>query len=438
MVTTRAHDDDQGTTGDKRAASPTAAEDKKPSPGKKAKVEKRVRKKDEGEGGEDGGEAEEEQPSKGKGAEKKAGEKQADEEEEKDESKPPAEQGKGDETKKNGGGGGRQARSADTKPDGMDEDKREEEPGGPEVEGNAKPGELVAGTKDVAEDEGERKHGVIERGHVYMLYRPKVETNDPESIDDVSKFHILLVPDGHTKKSQKLHRLLAIGKKHMPDAAFGGRPLWGQVVNVGYDMKAFKEGLGPSTYETKTRGTRHQFGARVAGSGAYVLHTTENPPEGSSNAGAVYHTHLAYELAVPHEIGEVQEALGIHSDGVFTIQVKNPDSESTNPVVGNQPESKHPQFPPTLKHLFTTKFIPANPPSLLDYPGAELLFIPSKHSTAQAIGEDAKKELDEEEKEVEKSVEEQGEGKESEAKKALKEVGLEGLIEGKALEGHWE
>jgi len=44
--------------------------------------------------------------------------------------------------------------------------------------------------------------------------------------------------------------------------------------------------------------------------------------------------------------------------------------------------------------------------------------------------------LKDEEKELESDIKKQDNG--NEIKKALKEMGLEGLIEGKALEGHWE
>jgi hypothetical protein len=73
---------------------------------------------------------------------------------------------------------------------------------------------------------------------------------------------------------------------------------------------------------------------------------------------------------------------------------------------------------------------------LLDYPGAELLLLPSKHGVGEDIGDDAEKELKDEEKELEGDIE--GQDEVSDAKKALKEMGLDGLIEGKALEGHWE
>lgn len=285
------------------------------------------------------------------------------------------------------------------------------------------------------------------------MYRPKVEVEEPHSLDDVSKFHLLLVPH-----HSKLHRLLAIGKKALPDHDQSSRPLWGEVLNVGEDMKSLKKNLGSYSYETKTMGSRYQPGSRVAASGVYILHATENYPKDSQNMSAVYETKFAYQVALPHEMGEVQEALHIHPSGSFSLQVsnflltsichghsaklfpsskvKNPESPSNNPAAPTQDPSKHPQFPESLQSLFRTKFMPANPPALLDYPGAELLLLPSKHNVHEDIGDNAEKELQEEEDELEDDIEKQTNG--DEVKKALKEAGLEGLIEGKALEGHWE
>ncbi|GAA5935898.1 uncharacterized protein JCM15063_001841 [Sporobolomyces koalae] len=297
--------------------------------------------------------------------------------------------------------------------------------------GNAEPGEKPHLEGLVNDGDYKRKHGILETGHVYFLYRPKVEVNEPHSLDDIARFHLLLVPHG-----SKLHRLLAIGKKTLPDHEQSSRPMWGEVLNVGDDMQALKENLASYTYETKTMGTRHQPGSRVAASGVYVLHATENYPKDSSNANAVWATHFAYKVALPHEMGEVQEALHIHPEGIFSLQVKNPEAPSTNPAAPTQDPSKNPRFPESLESLFKTKFIPADPPALLDYPGAELLLIPSKHKVAEDIGQDAEKELGKEEQELEREIEQ--DGKTDAVKRALDEMGLEGLIEGKALEGHWE
>ncbi|GAA6051092.1 hypothetical protein JCM3770_004708 [Rhodotorula araucariae] len=396
MVSTRSHDKD-AETGDKR---PAASQGGSP---KRQKVAKKVVPKREHEGHE-----------------------KADKRDDAEEEHKPV----GAHAKKEKSGEVEEATDAveDKKPDGMDKAKRDEKPAGPVEEHKAGQGEVLAHLPKVDAD---RKHGVIEKGYVYFTYRPKVETEHPESLDDVAKFHFLMSPEG-----QGIHRLITVGKKALPDANQSTRPIWGQVLNVADDLKQFKEGLGAYTYETKTRGTRHQPGARIAAAGAYVLHTTEHPPEHSLNASAVYNTHLAYEIAVPHEMGEVQKGLHLQHEGVFTLQVKNPDSASTNPAVRNQPASKHPQFPPELKHLFTTKFIPANPSSLLNYPGAELLLLPSKHTAEQEIGSSAEKELDAEEKDLEKEIDKQRNG--NEAKKVLKEMEMDGLAGAKALEGHWE
>lgn len=102
--------------------------------------------------------------------------------------------------------------------------------------------------------------------------------------------------------------------------------------------------------------------------------------------------------------------------------------------------------------LFTTKFIPCNPAALLNYPGAEVLLVPSKHSVESEIGEHDEQILASHAEEVLKTVqgrEESGFKEEDQdeidsdrgheaALKIVRDLGLEGLIEGKALEGHWE
>ena len=139
--------------------------------------------------------------------------------------------------------------------------------------------------------------GTIERGHIYFFYRPKVEVEDVESIDDVRNLHMLLVPRPPeflscsedsagglstdptkteeaemtllsrgadavpaapvTRNTSKQHyRLITVGKKKLPDPAAKGRHdvFWGTVTSIGDDLLDIVEGLGPKTYETKTRG----------------------------------------------------------------------------------------------------------------------------------------------------------------------------------------
>ncbi|GAA5962403.1 hypothetical protein JCM3765_004282, partial [Sporobolomyces pararoseus] len=298
MTTTRSQDHDNSTTstGDKREA----AEEHQDSHGKH-KVRKVVVQKDK----------EENEASTEKGGEPKqqklateGGEKEEEKKEEDKVGEPTQE--KGDSSARN---------------DSKDESNLTSRQQAEKDEGtNAEPGEKPD-LSHVSKEDFKRKHGILETGHVYFLFRPKVEVNEPHSLDDVSKFHLLLVPH-----HSKLHRLIAIGKKALPEQS--GRPLWGEVLNVGEDMKSLKKNLGSYTYETKTMGTRHQPGARVAASGSYILHSTENYPKDSQNMSAVYQTHFAYQVALPHEMGEVQEALHIHPERVFGLQVKDPEAKS--------------------------------------------------------------------------------------------------------------
>lgn len=135
--------------------------------------------------------------------------------------------------------------------------------------------------------------GVVERGHIYFFYRPKVQLKEVHSVDEVKNLHMLLVPgppsfsDGvdDTKdsdegnedemnlisegadavpakesqnKAKKSFRLITIGKKQLPDPTSHGRNkvFWATVTNVGDDLHALDRGLGEKAYETKTRGKR--------------------------------------------------------------------------------------------------------------------------------------------------------------------------------------
>jgi len=137
-----------------------------------------------------------------------------------------------------------------------------------------------------------KRTGTIERGHIYFFYRPKVEQEEVHSIDEIARFHMLLVPrppefatyvqDGNrqaeadedtkvleqgsdaipahtTRNTMKKHyRLVSIGKKRLPDPSGPGsgrkETFWGTVTAVGDDLASLEKGLGRKEYETKTRG----------------------------------------------------------------------------------------------------------------------------------------------------------------------------------------
>jgi hypothetical protein len=225
-------------------------------------------------------------------------------------------------------------------------------------------------------------------------------------------------------------------------------------------LSALRERLDSRSYSTKTAGERHIGPARVAGYGSYVIHSSAAPgtPANSKNMSAVYETHLAYALETPHELGKVQHALRMERVGSLQIQLKDPKQPSTNPTVRNVGPDKQPQFPDPLRKLFTTKFIPANPPALLNYSGAELLFIPSHRSVAEQIGEEEESKLRRETHQEEHGegagikkeagdehdhddLDESHEGSDeghAAAQAALEKLGVEGVVKAGPLEGFWE
>lgn len=83
-------------------------------------------------------------------------------------------------------------------------------------------------------------------------------------------------------------------------------------------------------YETKTQGTRRMEPVNTVAEGVYFITRTEDRS-----------THLVYAITIPSDLGEVQEDLGIRSQGSFVISVKNP--ERAGPANTNLPES--PDFP---------------------------------------------------------------------------------------------
>lgn len=289
------------------------------------------------------------------------------------------------------------------------------------------------------EDEAKRysfQEGTIERGHIYFFYRPKVQREEVKDIDDVKNFHMLLIPlppefsvhtegqqpsevktddqDGNEmavmaegadvipapspKDQPRTHfRLITIGKKRLPDpdAPSGKGVFWASVTAVGDDLHSLERGLGERSYETKTRGERHEGPARLAGRGVYAIVNTRGKTP-SKNA-----THLGYHLSHPSEAGEVQLELGIHTASSFVLQVKNPEAEPTSfgQRVGlsagrraNYPEgiSKYVFEKGTRGRSYGLRFVPCKCIDLLDYEGAELLLIAARSGTEgtdQSLGE---------------------------------------------------
>jgi hypothetical protein len=206
---------------------------------------------------------------------------------------------------------------------------------------------------------------VLERGTLTLLFRPRINRDQIESIDDVQRLLMLLEPDGRGHV-----RLIAIGRKRLPRPARHER-FWG-FVDLVRSRRDVATALGPQTYLTKSHGRRHLAAAEVAAVGSYAVAKHDG------------HTHLAFD--VPNvDIG-----------GNYIVTVMNPDPtmwgfEQAPPLQEELfPEYEvHTQvpttFPPAIQERFGERRYLDVTPELLDFEGAELVFIATAEEPSEIL-----------------------------------------------------
>ncbi len=178
---------------------------------------------------------------------------------------------------------------------------------------------------------------VLEHGAIAFVYRPRVETFVARELDDVQAFFVLLAP----RDGERVRRV-RVGRKRLPDSGRRER-FWAYVDRVGHNAPDLVADLAPDRYWTKTRGLRHQPGARAAGHGAYALACHRD------------HVHLAYALVAGG--GEVQDELRIAPRASYIVATFASSVAETS-------EGER-------------RFVPLRP-AHLDLPGAELVLIAAR------------------------------------------------------------
>jgi len=229
--------------------------------------------------------------------------------------------------------------------------------------------------RDRAEPDNDSKHGrvfdcspgmgraleqqveVLEEGNVSILYRPRVEHDEVESLADVQRLLILLSPS-----DRRHQRVIAAGRKRLRDR------FWG-FIDVVDDPLHIAATLDAHTYLTKTRGARYLPAARIAADGTYSLTAHEE------------HTHFEFTAAL-HEEREIDVETSVD----FVVRAANPDPAAWGLV--EAPPLQEELFPEYEVHVevparrFADRFqgrryIPLER-DMLDMPGVELIFIDTR------------------------------------------------------------
>jgi len=224
----------------------------------------------------------------------------------------------------------------------------------------------------VKKTEPETSQEILEQGNIYFLYRPKVrgeeeaqrEETAVEDLGDVQNFYVVLKPHGGR------FRLINVGRKRLPEVDEHERN-WGFVDMVADSGKEIEEALQRDTYATKTRGERVRPAARPAGEGVYAL-----VREGGR-------THLAWALELPEKPGPVQKAFNIPEEASLAISIANPEKRG-GPRTAQLSEEQEAHYPKSLQKEFRGRKFATEDPRLLDYEGAEVIFIGAREDPEKA------------------------------------------------------
>ncbi|KAJ5119791.1 hypothetical protein N7448_010460 [Penicillium atrosanguineum] len=217
----------------------------------------------------------------------------------------------------------------------------------------------------------EREHAVssniVEKGIIYFFFRPRVNVEDPEGVEDVARSFFVLRPtplggeldhDQEPLDKDARCRLMMLPKKKFPNKP--GEREMGFVEKAGQTMKDLQENFfAAKTYQTATRGERTVGEARPYAEGVYAITSTKRT------------SHLAYVLTIPAEPGEIQNSFGIHQQGSWIVSSKNP--KYPGPAFAQLP--KDPEYPaPVLEKFGDLRWIPLEP-ELVEYPNAQFLMV---------------------------------------------------------------
>lgn len=154
---------------------------------------------------------------------------------------------------------------------------------------------------------------LLEQGDIYFFFKPKKDSDEMNSLDDVARFYFVLQPQG------KRNRFIVMGGKQMPTITDGGKRSWGLIQKVG----------GRGFYASK-EGKVQKTSARPVGEGIYALVMHDD------------HIHLAYSLELPKRLGQVQKSLNIYREGnyIFIVKPKEGVNEIFEPAFPNNLEQE--------------------------------------------------------------------------------------------------
>lgn len=210
---------------------------------------------------------------------------------------------------------------------------------------------------------------IAESGDVYFLYRPRVGEEETEGLDEIQRLFMVLRP-----RDTRRFRRIVIGRKQLPDPERSGQErFWGFVDTVTTRGGELGERASGETRETKSRGERVQPEDRPVGEGVYAISRHHD------------HTHLSYQLELPLQRGGPHVELNVEPEASYVISVKDPEQPAPRGV--GLSSGQKARLPEELHQRFAgRRFVPLDPPDLLDHEGIELVLIAASAKVSEELG----------------------------------------------------
>ena len=223
----------------------------------------------------------------------------------------------------------------------------------------------------MAKEQAQPGARILEQGNIVFFYRPKMAVLHPQSPDDLERAFFMLLPDDQEHHRNRLYNLAhGVFPMVVPGKALPEERDWAFAQDVSRNPREVLEALeanipGPP----EPSGQRARPWARAAGDGRYVIALHDD------------HTHLAYRLRQPKQIGPVQEEMQIKPQASYVISVKEPYAPSEIEL------EQKPTYPPDLQRKFDGYgWIAADPTDYLDYQYTQVLLVGARTDVEQELG----------------------------------------------------
>lgn len=196
-------------------------------------------------------------------------------------------------------------------------------------------------------------YSILQKGNIYIFYRPKIQHSYASHIDDVQGLLLVLKPELNEN-----YIIIRIGRKRLPEEEI----FFSFIEKVCHSASEVKNLFSKESYKTSTDEIHEINAAQCVAEGKYLLIDHDD------------HAHLCFQLDNFEKDSDLLKEFHLKEAADYLISVKNPKKHTPKGV--GLPASEKAIYPEELQNYFSNyRFIPLKSPEFLNYEGAEFLII---------------------------------------------------------------